>query len=80
MLEGNTVNQRQWYHNNLMIIKLQGSMHANPTSLFLLKWINRNLSASLGHHDDTLFIPKQQAHKETDSLGAVSSLPIDIII
>ena len=30
--------------------------------------------------NNTLFIPKQHAHKESDSPGALSSLPIDIII
>ena len=53
-------------------------MHATP-EMFLLKWINIITDLyPLGHHNNTLFIRKQHAHKESDFPGAVSSLPIDI--
>ena len=70
-----------------MIIKLQGSIvyacySWNPASLHVSFEVNCIITDlyPLGHHNNALFIPKQHAHKENDLPGAVSSLPIDIII
>ena len=68
-----------------MIIKLllQGSMHAIPEILLVCFFWSELITTylyPLGHRNNNIFIPKQHAHKESDSLDAVSSLPIDLII
>ena len=82
MIEDNSWSINQLYHNNDYQITSY-SIYAIPEILlvcFLWRELIITCLYPLDHCNNTLFIPKQHAHKESDSPGAVSSLLIDVII